>query len=209
MNAIVAWPVHSLRTLPRGAAPIVSAPDPDGGDNRVARRILAIAERADRQAFAELFLEFGPKVKAFLVRRGVEAPDEVTQEVMLSVWRRAATFDPSRGAGEAWIFGIARNACIDAARRRRRSPLVDLDPLSDAPEPVRGDTELQAAEEARRVREAMTALSPEQVQVVRMSFFDDAPHSEIAARLNLPLGTVKSRLRLAMKRLRELMGDPA
>jgi len=208
MNAIVAWAMQSTRAFPGGAAP-VSLPDSDGAETLMVRRILAIAERADRQAFADLFLEFGPRVKAFLIRRGVEAADEVTQEVMLSVWRRAATFDPSRGAGEAWIFGIARNACIDAARRRRRVPLVDLDPLSDRAEPSRGDQELQAAEEFQRVRAAMTALPPEQMQVVRLSFFDDEPHSEIAAKLGLPLGTVKSRLRLAMKRLRDLMGDPS
>ncbi|MGZ3273823.1 MAG: sigma-70 family RNA polymerase sigma factor [Caulobacteraceae bacterium] len=208
MNAIVAWPVQGSRVHPRGAALVTGRGD-DGADSLVVRRILAIAERSDRQAFAALFLEFGPRVKAFLVRRGVEAPDEVTQEVMLSVWRRAGTFDPSRGAGEAWIFGIARNACIDAARRRRRAPLVDLDPLADRAEPPRGDHELQAAEDSRRVRAAMAALSPEQVQVVRLSFFEDEPHSEIAARLGLPLGTVKSRLRLAMKRLRDLMGDPS
>ena len=100
-----------------------------------------------------------------------------------------------------------------------RPPTLSADPdsflhskgCSDATqdEPARGDHELQAAEDSRRVRAAMAALSPEQIQVVRLSFFDDEPHSEIAARLGLPLGTVKSRLRLAMKRLRDLMGDPS
>lgn len=169
--------------------------------------IVSIAERGDRQAFKALFLAMAPRVKAFLVRRCVEAPDELTQEVMLAVWRKAALFDPARGGGEAWIFGIARNACIDAARRRRGAPLVDLDPMSDGGEPLRGDAQLEAAQDSRRVRAAMDGLPLEQLEIVRLSFFDDEPHSAIAARLNLPLGTVKSRLRLAMKRLRDLLED--
>ena len=175
----------------------------------VADHIVSIAERADRQAFKALFVAMAPRIKAFLVRRMVDSPDELTQEVMLAVWRKAALFDPSRGTGEAWIFGIARNACIDAARRRRGAPLVDLDPMTDSGEPVRADQELEAAQDSRRVLAAMNGLSQEQLEVVRLSFFDDEPHTAIAARLNLPLGTVKSRLRLAMKRLRDLLEDQA
>lgn len=170
-----------------------------------ARHIVSIAERGDREAFKALFVAMAPKVKAFLLRRAVETPDELTQEVMLAVWRKASQFDPARGTGEAWIFAIARNACIDAARRRRGAGLVELDPIVDREEPAQADTQLQAAQAGRRVRAALDALSPEQLEVVRLSFFDDEPHSVIAARLNLPLGTVKSRLRLAMKRLRDLL----
>jgi RNA polymerase sigma-70 factor (ECF subfamily) len=183
--------------------------DPDVGGPNIGDYILSIAERGDREAFKALFQLMAPKIKAFLVRRAVEAPDEITQEVMLAVWRKAALFDPRRGTGEAWVFGIARNACIDAGRRRRGAPLVDLDLLTDNHEPIRPDSQVQAAQDSRRVHAALGALSAEQLQVVTMSFFDDEPHSAIAARLNLPLGTVKSRLRLAMKRLRDLLDDPA
>lgn len=169
--------------------------------------ILAIASRGDRQAYATLFRLFAPKVKAFLLRRGATAPEELTQEIMLNVWRKAMSFDPHRGTAEAWIFTIARNANIDAARRLRGQPLIDLDPTTEAPEPSRADDELEAAEEAHRVRAAIACLSPEQYDVVRLSFFDDRPHSEISERLGLPLGTVKSRLRMAMKRLRERLDD--
>src|ERR1700761_4321168 len=169
MNAIVAWSMQGSRPLPPRGRASVSDHDGDGAETLVVGRIRAIAERADRQAFAALFLEFGPKVKAFLIRRGVDAADEVTQEVMLSVWRKAATFDPARGTGEAWIFGIARNACIDAARRRRGAPLVDLDPMTDGGEPVRADVELEAAQDGRRVRAAMDGLSEEQLEVVRLA----------------------------------------
>ncbi|HEY5412417.1 MAG TPA: sigma-70 family RNA polymerase sigma factor [Caulobacteraceae bacterium] len=185
----------------------MSAPGAEDTERPAAAQILAIAQRGDRSAFTLLFVRFAPKVKAFLIRRGARAPEELTQEVMLSVWRKAAYFDPVRGTGEAWIFAIARNALIDSIRRQRGHPLVEMDPAANAPEPVRGDVELEAAEEARRVRAAVTALSPEQIEVVKLSFFDDRPHPEIAARLGLPLGTVKSRLRLAMRRLRTLLDD--
>jgi RNA polymerase sigma-70 factor (ECF subfamily) len=169
--------------------------------------ILAIAGRRDPAAFAALFSEYAPKVKAVLARRGPDWAEELTQEVMLTVWRKAGSFNPARGAGEAWIYAIARNASIDAARRERGQPLLQLNAASDAAEPPRGDVELQTAQVARRVQAAMCALSHEQRQVVRLAFFDERPHGEIATALGLPLGTVKSRLRLAMKRLRRLLTD--
>jgi RNA polymerase sigma-70 factor (ECF subfamily) len=204
MDAAFALQTLASPALAFGGAPMIMG-DAEAEGPSAAGYIAAIAERADRQAFKALFLAMAPRVKAFLIRRTVEAPDELTQEVMLAVWRKAALFDPARGTGEAWIFGIARNACIDAARRRRGAPLVELDPITDSGEPMRADVELEAAQDSRRVHAALDGLSEEQLQVVRLSFFDDEPHSAIAARLNLPLGTVKSRLRLAMKRLRDLL----
>lgn len=171
--------------------------------------ILAIAERQDRRAFADLFAVFAPKVKAFLLRRRAALAEELTQEVMLTVWRKAAGFDPKRGTAEAWIFTIARNASIDAARRDRGLPLLLMDPFaSDNAAPL-SDSLLEAAEAAARVRAAVKALSPEQYEVVRLSFFDDCAHADISAALRLPLGTVKSRLRLALRRLRERLDDLA
>ena len=178
-----------------------------GEDRPASGYILSIAAHGDREAFKALFLCMAPRIKAYLMRKGVEGADELAQDVMLTVWRKAALFDPARGTGEAWIFTIARNAWIDVARRRRGAPMVDIDPLADSEGPARADFELEAAQDSRRVHIAMSALSPEQLQIVRLSFFDDEPHSAIAARLNLPLGTVKSRLRLAMKHLRDLLGD--
>ncbi|HEY4031141.1 MAG TPA: sigma-70 family RNA polymerase sigma factor [Caulobacteraceae bacterium] len=205
MDAAFTWPTAALSPPFISRAPVTMgdghAEGPGAGGY-----VVSIATRGDREAFKALFLLMAPRIKAFMVRRAVDAPDEITQEVMLAVWRKAALFDPTRGTGEAWIFGIARNACIDAARRRRGAPLVDLDPMMDG-EPARADAELEAAQDSRRVRAAMGGLSEEQLEVVRLSFFDDEPHSAIATRLNLPLGTVKSRLRLAMKRLRDLLED--
>jgi RNA polymerase sigma-70 factor (ECF subfamily) len=172
--------------------------------------IAAISTRADRGAFTQLFDYFAPRVKSYMLRLGAEPQlaEELAQETLLVVWRKAAAFDRAKAAPSTWIITIARNLRIDAARRVRRVDLFD-DP-SDAPEGEPGpDAALVAAQSEDRVRIALGALPPEQAEVVRLSFFSDRPHSEIAEQLKLPLGTVKSRLRLAMGRLRDLLGDLA
>lgn len=171
--------------------------------------ILAIAARADRQAFAALFSHFAPRVKAYLMRQGASsvAAEELAQETLLAAWRKAALFDPSRAGASTWIFTIARNLRIDALRRDRPVPAAD-DP-TDTPDQPPADAVVLAAERDDRVRRALKALSREQAEVIELSFFSDAPHAAIAERLGLPLGTVKSRLRLALARLRALLEDPA
>jgi len=170
----------------------------------------AIAARADRAAFAALFDHFAPRVKSYMPRLGAEpqVAEELAQETLLTVWRKAAAFDRAKAAPSTWIFTIARNLRIDAARRGRKSePLEDPSDEPDA-EPT-PDAAVAAIQAEGRVRTALSALPPEQAEVVRLSFFSDKPHSEIAAELKLPLGTVKSRMRLAMGRLRDLLGDLA
>jgi RNA polymerase sigma-70 factor (ECF subfamily) len=168
--------------------------------------IRRVAEQQDRAAFAALFGQFAPKVKSYMLRLGASssAAEELAQETMLAVWRKAALFDPGRAGASTWIFTIARNLRIDAIRRERPAPADD--PSDDAPQPG-ADAAMMAAERDRRVREAMKSLPPEQVQIVELSFFSEEAHSAIAERLGLPLGTVKSRLRLAMGRLRALLED--
>ncbi len=171
--------------------------------------IVAIAQRGDRAAFSSLFNHFAPRVKSYLLRLGTtqEVAEELAQETMLIVWRRAAAFDPSRAAASTWIFTIARNLRIDALRRSRR-PSVGEDPSMEAPMPTLPDAAITAAQDEVRIAWAIEALSADQARVVREAFFSDKPHSEIATDLDLPLGTVKSRLRLAMARLRTLLGEP-
>ena len=168
----------------------------------------AVAERGDRAAFVALFNHFAPRVKGHLMRLGLPAAqaDELAQETMLIVWRKAAWFDPSTAGASAWIFTIARNLRIDAARRERLSQ-ADRDPLEDAPPPPPADTLLDAAQRAGRLRAAIDSLPAEQADVLRLSFFDDRPHAEIERALGIPLGTVKSRLRLAMARLRTILDE--
>ena len=135
--------------------------------------------------------------------------EEVAQETMLSVWRKAVLFDCASTGAAAWILTIARNIRIDALRREqrggRREAELDLElRTDDSPTP---DPQLAAAESEQRVRAAIAQLSDEQIRVVELSFFEEKAHAEIAQQLQIPLGTVKSRLRLAMTRLRTLLGD--
>jgi len=169
--------------------------------------IVAIAHTRDRTRFAELFLFFAPRLKAFFIRLGVAAgaAEDLAQEVMFTVWRKADYFDPERASAATWIFTIARNLRIDLKRREQKPALSenDLDYL-DGPDP--GEQTL-ALEREQRVRAAMQELPDEQAEVIRLSFFEDRPHAEIARSLDIPLGTVKSRIRLAMNRLRALVGE--
>ncbi|MBS0562388.1 MAG: sigma-70 family RNA polymerase sigma factor [Proteobacteria bacterium] len=183
--------------------------DSEPADNHAAW-IVAIARRQDRKAFAGLFAHFAPRVKTYLLRRGCDAAraEELAQEAMLSVWRKAALYDPSRATAAAWIFAIARNLWIDAVRRSRLPPPA-LDPSDEpAPEPL-ADTLLVADDRARRLHAALQDLRPEQIEPLRLAFFEDRSHAEIEQLLGVPLGTVKSRLRLALSRLRAALGDDA
>jgi len=173
-----------------------------------ARLIRAIAMRGDRAAFAALFTRFAPRVKAYLLRLGLDdaSAEEQAQEVLLTIWRKAAQFDPARATAAAWIFTIARNLRIDAARRTQRTPLLP-DPVDEPSPAPAADAILAAEDRGARVRAALATLPSEQADVIRLAFFDDRPHADIERVLGIPLGTVKSRLRLAMARLRGLLDD--
>lgn len=163
----------------------------------------------DRAAFAALFGHFAPRLKAYLMRLGMtaQAAEDLAQEAMLTLWRKAALFDPAKASAATWLFTIARNLRIDAIRRERRPDFDPADPGLLPPEPPGADDGVEMAQSEAVVRAALTNLSPAQARIVELSFFADKPHSQIAAELRIPLGTVKSRLRLALARLRLALGD--
>jgi len=172
----------------------------------------AVAAKADRQAFSTLFRHFAPRLKSFLMRGGcsAELADELAQEAMVAVWRKAAAFDPAKATLATWIFTIARNLRIDHHRRGLcKIDLVDIEdwsadehPAEDQPSP---DALLFAAQREQHVRRALEALPAQQALLIRMSFFEEHPHAAIAQRLGMPLGTVKSRIRLAVATLRRTL----
>jgi RNA polymerase sigma-70 factor (ECF subfamily) len=170
--------------------------------------IQAIATRQDRAAFGVLFRYFAPRVKAWMLRAGASpaAAEEMAQETMLIVWRKAALFDPARAGATTWIFTIARNLRIDTIRRERH-PSVLLDSADEAPTPEPADKALDVAERDSRIAQALGLLPAEQAAVVQKAFFEDKAHADIEKELGIPLGTVKSRLRLAMLRLRPVLKD--
>jgi RNA polymerase sigma-70 factor, ECF subfamily len=167
----------------------------------------SIAEDRDRAAFAGLFGHFAPRVKGFLMRYGLPelVSEELAQETMLTVWRKADRFDPGRAGASTWIFTIARNKRIDRLRQDHASGETRFD-VSDETNDCSSSEELViAAETAEQVRTAIASLPDNQAKIVRLSFFAEKPHAEIAKELGIPLGTVKSRVRLALARLRSLL----
>ena len=170
----------------------------------MSRRLRAVSERRDHAAFTALVSHFGPRVRAYLLRAGGDPGkvDDILQETFAAVWRKAGLYDSRRATAAAWIFAIARNRRIDAFRRERRpefdpeDPAFQPDPLPD------GEQRLVALQRAEAVRSALSTLNDEQREVLRLSFYEGETYAAIAVRLGLPLGTVKSRARLAFGHLR-------
>ena len=164
-----------------------------------------IAVARDQDAFRALFLTFGPKVKAMMLRHGadLETAEEIAQETMIAVWRKAHLFVESKGSIATWIYTIARNLRIDRLRRQHVWQASDED-YNDVPsgeEPA--EERLVRAQEQARITAAVDMLPSEQREVITLAFIDGLSHSQIAQKLALPLGTVKSRVRLAYQKLRD------
>ncbi|MBK5927425.1 RNA polymerase subunit sigma [Rhodobaculum claviforme] len=167
--------------------------------------MLRIRDAQDEVAFAQLFGHFAPRIKGFLMRSGAgEAlAEECAQEVMATVWRKAHLFDPTRASVATWIFTVARNRRIDALRKQRRPEPEDLG-WGPEPEPDQADV-MELQQESARLAEAIAQLPRNQRDLIEQAFFGELSHSEIAAQTGLPLGTIKSRIRLALDRLRHAM----
>lgn len=167
--------------------------------------IVRIHADKDQTAFAELFRHFAPRVKAFLMKSGADAAlaEECTQEVMATLWHKAHMFDPARASVATWIFTIARNRKIDMLRKQRRPEPEDL-PWGPEQEPDQADV-MALQQESARLGQALSRLPEKQRELVEKAYFGDLSHSEIAAETGLPLGTIKSRIRLALEKLRHEM----
>ena len=174
-----------------------------------ANLIRRIAEDRDKTAFRELYDRYAGRIKGAIIRAGAQSDeaDEASQEAMLAIWRKADTFDPARAPAAAWSFTIARNRRIDMIRRQRRPTPDPLDPLYAPDPPVPPEAEVAAADRDARVRQALTDLNDDQRAAVHLAFFEGLSQSEVAERMGSPIGTVKSRLRLAANKLKAALGD--
>jgi RNA polymerase sigma-70 factor (ECF subfamily) len=168
-----------------------------------------VAERADPAAFRELYQAFGPRVKAYMMRLGADpaSAEDLAQETLLTVWRKAALYTGEKGSMSTWIFTIARNLRID--RLRREMPWQELhewqmqEPDGDA----LPDEAIARKQRQVRLEAVLATLPDDQREVVGLSYLEGLSHSEIAGRLNLPLGTVKSRMRIAYQKIRVAVED--
>ena len=167
--------------------------------------VVRIRDHQDQAAFAELFRHFAPRVKAFLIKSGADATlaEECAQECMATLWHKAHLFDPSRASVATWIFTIARNRKIDVLRKQKRPEPEDLTWGPEA-EPDQEDV-LTLQQESSQLRQALENLPEAQRDLINRAYFGNLSHSEIAEVTGLPLGTIKSRIRLALERLRHSM----
>ena len=171
--------------------------------------VASVAQRRDRDAFAVLFDYYSPRLNAYLLRLGADrtSAEEITQEVMVTLWHKADLFDSSKSSLGTWLYRVARNRRIDIARRDRVDYVDPSEYALDIPDEQIPDADGQIDAQTREdvLRTAMADLPEEQRVLVRLAFFESLSHSEIAARTGLPLGTVKSRIRLAFSRLRRTL----
>jgi RNA polymerase sigma-70 factor (ECF subfamily) len=164
--------------------------------------LIRVRDHQDKAAFAALFRHFAPRVKAFLMKSGAGATlaEECAQDVMATLWQKAHLFDPARASVATWVFTIARNKRIDALRKARRPEPEELD-WGPEPEPDQAEV-MVAQQETEKLGRALAGLPAKQRALIERAFFGDLSHSEIAAETGLPLGTIKSRIRLALDKLR-------
>jgi RNA polymerase sigma-70 factor (ECF subfamily) len=171
--------------------------------------VLRVRDHHDKAAFAALFRHFAPRVKAFLMKSGASETlaEECAQDVMATLWQKAALFDPTRASVATWVFTIARNRRIDALRKARRPEPEDLT-WGPEPEPDQADA-YEAQQDTERLGAALSQLPLKQRELIERAYYGDLTHSEIAAETGLPLGTIKSRIRLALDRLRHQLDTKA
>lgn len=212
---------HILQSFPRAATLTVNGPCALRGNETLEHEKLSLqqdAKRAewideirrvrdhrDREAFADLFTHFAPRIKGFLIKSGADPAmaEECAQDVMTTLWRKSAQFDPTRASVATWIFTIARNRRIDMLRRQRRP---EPEELTWGPEPEPDQTDVIAlSQETEQLKDAILALPDAQRALIEQAYFGDLTQAEIAKITGLPLGTIKSRIRLALDRLRHAM----
>lgn len=169
--------------------------------------ITRVAQNRDRQAFGQLFDHFAPRLKSFMMRKNTSAElsEDLVQEAMIAVWTKAALYEPSKGSVTTWVFTIARNLRIDRIRRDVHMPTTELGDYDEPSEAPEGEELLGRKQEDGLVARALQSIPDEQRQILVLSFVEEMPQSEIAEKLSIPLGTVKSRMRLAYGHLRRIL----
>ncbi len=175
----------------------------------MAHLLQRVAVDRDSSAFAELYQSFAPRVKAYMIRQGADptTAEELAQETLMTVWRKAGLYSDTKGSATTWIFTIARNLRIDRLRREVPWQMLPEGHEEEASDDLPPDEAVSEGERRKRVHAVLSTLPEDQHEVVVLSYIEGLSHSEIAERLNLPLGTVKSRMRLAYQKIREAVED--
>lgn len=172
-----------------------------------AESLVAIGKSGDRQAFIEIFNFYAPRIKSFLMRSGIspDQAEELAQETMLAVWDKAGSYDPSKAAASTWLYTIARNKKIDFLRKNARPDPDPHDPYFQTSAMDSQDEDYIFEQDSEVIAKELQKLPEAQADLIRKAFFEDKTHHEIAKQTNIPLGTVKSRIRLALGKLEDTL----
>ena len=187
----------------------LSSGQPNSDSAKHVRLLMAVAQNRDRQAFTELFEYYGPRLKSFMMRKGADAElaEDLAQEAMIAVWNKAGLYQAGKGSVSTWVYTIARNLRIDRLRRERSNIYYDIDDFDEPSSDPLSDELVSNNQEAKHVAEALNTLPEEQRHIMVMAFMEDKTQAEISGLLDLPLGTVKSRMRLAYRKMSEALKE--
>ncbi|SCA56551.1 RNA polymerase sigma factor [Candidatus Terasakiella magnetica] len=177
--------------------------------NELTALLVKVSKERDKQAFAALFEHFAPRVKSYVFKLGSDETmaEEIAQQTLLQVWRKAHLFNADMAAASTWIFRIARNLRLDVLRKEKHFDYDDHDLTEIEDKRDNQEKQLDQNQHAHIVRTALQQLPAEQIEIVRLSFYEGLSHGEISKHLDVPLGTVKSRMRLAFKRIKDSVGE--
>lgn len=190
--------------------PVIAEPNQKSQIQLLNRQLTDIGQKQCSNAFTAIYNHFAGRVKSFLIGQGIndDTAEELMQEVMIAVWRRASTYDQNKAAASTWIFTIARNRRIDYLRGTPRVEIELEDSLLQLEsDDLPAEQQIDVLQDATRVHSAMAELTSDQQKVLHLSFFKGQSHGDIATRLGLPIGTVKSRIRLAMRSIRNTLHE--
>ena len=196
-----------LPTINKKQEKLYTVLKPAAKDEELTNLLGLVASNKDRVAFGSLFKLVGPRIKGYLMKLGSNdiVAEDLLQEVMLTVWRKSETFDRGKAAVSTWLFTIARNKRIDMLRKEIRPQLDPLDPMLTPNQEEPADEVYSSNQQSLKITDAIDKLPEEQSKLIKMTYYEDKSHSVIAKELNMPLGTVKSRIRLASTRLKKLL----
>jgi RNA polymerase sigma-70 factor (ECF subfamily) len=169
----------------------------------------SVAQHRDRHAFEQLYGYFAPRIKSYMLRQGADetSADDLAQETMIQIWRKASHYDPGKAAVTTWVFSVARNLQIDRLRKHKLHEVELKTDSTFSSEQLHYNEQFEKHPDAERLRTLIGRLPEDQMDVVQLAFFEGLSHTEVSFRLAIPIGTVKSRLRLAFDKLRVGMGE--
>jgi len=179
----------------------------DGTENVLVNHLKEVGENQDKEAFSNIFNYFAPRLKSFFIKLGCtdSQAEEIIQEVMIAVWTKSNTYDNTKSSVSTWIYTIAKNKRIDKIRKEKKHYSVESDDSLEIPVPSKQEEQLLSIELTEKIHQSMQFLPKEQAELLKLSYFYEKTHTDIAEDLNLPLGTVKSRIRLALLKMKNLV----